>query len=51
MTDTEPKILPQPIFHEPFFDEDKPSTDPTGFETKHPSDGESFCAVSVVISG
>jgi hypothetical protein len=42
MTDTEPKILPQPIFHEPFFDEDKPSPDPTGFETKHTSDNATY---------
>jgi hypothetical protein len=42
MTDTEPKILPQPIFHEPFFNEDKPSRDPTGFETRHPSDNTTY---------
>jgi hypothetical protein len=34
--------LPQPIFHEPFFNEDKPTPDPTGFQTKHPSDGQTY---------
>ena len=42
MMDAHLKILPQPIFHEPFFNEDKPSPDPTGFETKHPSDNATY---------
>jgi hypothetical protein len=42
MSDTEPRVLPQPIFHEPVFNEDKPSPDPTGFETKHPSDNATY---------
>ena len=31
-------VMPQPIFHEPIFSEDDPTPNPTGFETKHPSD-------------
>jgi hypothetical protein len=42
MSDMDPRILPQPIFHEPVFNEDKPSPDPTGFETKHPSDNATY---------
>ena len=42
MPDLEPKVLSQPIFHEPFFSEDKPTPDPTGFETKHPSDNATY---------
>jgi hypothetical protein len=42
MPDSEPKVLSQPIFHEPFFSEDKPTPDPTGFETKHPSDNATY---------
>jgi hypothetical protein len=34
--------LSQPIFHEPSFSEDKPLPDPTGFETKHPSDNATY---------
>jgi hypothetical protein len=34
--------LPQPIFHEPFFSEDRPSPDPTGFETRHASDTATY---------
>jgi hypothetical protein len=34
--------LSQPIFHEPFFNEDKPTPDPTGFETKHQSDTKTY---------
>jgi hypothetical protein len=42
MPETEPKVLSQPIFHEPAFSEDKPLPDPTGFETKHPSDDATY---------
>jgi hypothetical protein len=34
--------LPQPIFHEPFFSEDRPTPDPTGFETAHKSDSATY---------
>ena len=34
--------LSQPIFHEPFFNEDKPTPDPTGFETQHQSDTKTY---------
>ncbi|HWX33508.1 MAG TPA: hypothetical protein VNZ53_39525 [Steroidobacteraceae bacterium] len=30
--------LPQPIFHEPIFNEDGSLRDPTGFSIQHPSD-------------
>src|SRR3974390_553832 len=50
MTDTEPKILPQPIFHEPFFNEDKPSPDPTGFETRHPSDNATYKRIESLLT-
>jgi hypothetical protein len=30
--------LPQPVFHEPIFNEGSSTPDPTGFLTKHPSD-------------
>ncbi len=42
MPDLEPKVLSQPIFHEPSFSEDRPLPDPTGFETKHPSDDATY---------
>ena len=42
MPDIEPKVLSQPIFHEPSFSEDRPLPDPTGFETKHPSDDATY---------
>lgn len=42
MADVNAKVLPQPIFHEPSFNEDKPTADPTGFETKHPSDNATY---------
>jgi hypothetical protein len=34
--------LPQPIFHEPVFGEDAKTGDPTGFQTKHPSDTQLY---------
>jgi|ERR1700733_377976 hypothetical protein len=34
--------VPQPIFHEPSFSEDKPTPDPTGFNIKHPSDTDTY---------
>jgi hypothetical protein len=38
MPPAKPSRLSQPIFHEPFFSEDRPVPDPTGFQTKHPSE-------------
>ena len=34
--------LPQPIFHEPIFSEDENLPSPTGFETKHGSDNDTY---------
>jgi hypothetical protein len=42
MANSEPRVLTQPIFHEPAFNEDRPTPDPTGFETKHPSDNATY---------
>ncbi len=34
--------LPQPVFHEPNFGEERSTPDPTGFETQHPSDNAAY---------
>jgi len=41
--------LPQPIFHEPTFNEDVPVPSPTGFETAHPSDNATYQEVEKLL--
>ena len=41
--------LPQPIFHEPIFNEDQPLPSPTGFETKHDNDDATYAAVEKLL--
>lgn len=41
--------LPQPLFHEPLFNEDVPMPSPTGFATKHPSDTKTYDEVEKLL--
>ena len=50
MPDAVSKVLPQPIFHEPFFSEDKPTPDPTGFVTKHASDNATYKQIEKLLT-
>jgi hypothetical protein len=42
--------LPQPIFHEPIFNEDTPQPSPTGFETFHQNDDATYKAVQDLLT-
>ena len=42
--------LPQPIFHEPIFSEDGTLPSPTGFETEHPSDNDTYEQVEKLLT-
>jgi len=41
--------LPQPIFHEPIFSEEETTPSPTGFQTKHPSDTQTYNEVEKLL--
>ncbi len=45
-----PAPMPGPVFHEPIFSEDDPTPSPTGFETKHPSDGAIYANIEDLLS-
>ena len=39
-----------PVFHEPTFNEEATSVDPTGFETKHPSDTAQYAKLKALLT-
>jgi hypothetical protein len=42
--------LPEPMFHEPVFDEGKVSADPTGFLQNHPGDAQLYKQIEKLLT-